>query len=104
MSSNLESDVKFYPEEVTTQYAISRILGSGAFGQVRLVFEKITGKPFAMKIIQKKRFCTDTRLQLNDLTRTRREVNVLKALSNVNFFKLIGIKIFYKILNINNPY
>ncbi|KAK6638403.1 hypothetical protein RUM44_008832 [Polyplax serrata] len=82
ISSNLESEVRGYPEEVKSKYSISRIIGSGSFGQVRLVFRKSTGQPLAMKVIQKKRFCNDTRLHLYDPVRMQREVDVLKALSN----------------------
>lgn len=76
--------MKSFSEDVKMNYAISRVLGSGSFGQVRLVFSKSTGKPFAMKIIQKKRFCDDVKRHLYDAARTQREVDVLKALSNVS--------------------
>ncbi|XP_051154594.1 ovarian-specific serine/threonine-protein kinase Lok-like [Leptopilina boulardi] len=42
------------PAEIKFKYAISRKLGSGACGEVKLVFSKMSCKTFAMKILSKK--------------------------------------------------
>lgn len=92
MSGLLDATVKSYPKEVREQYAVSRILGAGACGVVRLVFEKSSGRALAMKIIQKKQFSANIKInEFCQSSRLQREVSVLKALSNVSshffFFK-----------------
>lgn len=46
------------PEEFTKKYTMSRQLGKGACGEVKLAFEKETCKKYAVKIISKKTFST----------------------------------------------
>ena len=84
-SGSVDSIIKKYPQEVRDLYAVSRILGSGACGVVRLVFEKSSGKPLAMKIMQKKRFNLQS-CNSWESSRLQREANVLRALSNVSFY------------------
>lgn len=87
VNGHLDAMVKSFPKQVREQYAVSRILGAGACGVVRLVFEKSSGKALAMKIVQKKQF--NVNVNINDLnysSRLQREVNILKALSNVGIF------------------
>ncbi|KAF8561309.1 hypothetical protein P879_11291 [Paragonimus westermani] len=51
-----------YPPEVTVRYTVSNLLGRGACGEVRLVFEKTSCERRAMKIVQKKTFSVPTKL------------------------------------------
>ncbi|KAJ8686446.1 hypothetical protein QAD02_022240 [Eretmocerus hayati] len=48
-------DNSFLPEELRSKYAVSRKLGSGACGEVKMCFSKCdsAGKKFAMKMIKK---------------------------------------------------
>lgn len=45
-----------YPPEVTCNYTISKRLGSGACGEVKLAFKNDTHEKLAVKIIEKKTF------------------------------------------------
>ncbi|CAH8856153.1 unnamed protein product [Trichobilharzia szidati] len=45
-----------YPSEVTDKYTVSKHLGRGAFGEVRLAFDKEYCEKYAIKIVQKKNF------------------------------------------------
>ncbi|KAA3673765.1 serine/threonine-protein kinase Chk2 [Paragonimus westermani] len=51
-----------YPPEVTVRYTVSNLLGRGACGEVRLVFEKASCERRAMKIVQKKTFSVPSKL------------------------------------------
>lgn len=73
--SGLES-VEF-PPEIVSNYAVSRTLGSGACGEVKMAFLKKTNKKFAIKIISKKNFIfEETKKILN-------EIEILKKLKHV---------------------
>ncbi|KAM6423081.1 serine/threonine-protein kinase Chk2 isoform 1-T1 [Liasis olivaceus] len=48
-----------YPKELREKYIISKTLGSGACGEVKLAFEKDTYSKVAIKIIRKCKFMTD---------------------------------------------
>ena len=56
---NLKSDIPNLPIELTSKYALTRTLGRGACGEVRLAFRITTGERFAVKIIEIKRFQKD---------------------------------------------
>ncbi|XP_044937470.1 serine/threonine-protein kinase Chk2 isoform X3 [Mustela putorius furo] len=49
-------DQSIYPKELRDQYIMSKILGSGACGEVKLAFERKTCKKVAIKIISKRKF------------------------------------------------
>nr|CAD7403649.1 unnamed protein product [Timema cristinae] len=48
-----QRDAMNFPKDIMGKYAISRVLGKGAFGLVHLVFERKTSRRFAMKAIKK---------------------------------------------------
>nr|CAD7438313.1 unnamed protein product [Timema bartmani] len=48
-----QRDAMNFPKDIKGKYAISRVLGKGAFGLVHLVFERKTSRRFAMKAIKK---------------------------------------------------
>lgn len=78
------------PPQLKSKYAVSRKLGSGACGEVKLVFSKIGCKKFAMKTIQKMCFTTNGhRHPLNDPEKIMNEVKILKALKHVSYCMLI---------------
>lgn len=82
------------PPELRSKYAVSRILGSGACGEVKMVFSKIGCKRFAMKTIVK---MTGTKNgykhPLNDPDKIMNEVKILKALKHVSYYALQTTKI-----------
>ncbi|KAK1328403.1 hypothetical protein QTO34_011976 [Cnephaeus nilssonii] len=49
-------DQSVYPKELRDQYIMSKTLGSGACGEVKLAFERKTCKKVAIKIISKRKF------------------------------------------------
>ncbi|XP_032167535.1 serine/threonine-protein kinase Chk2 isoform X3 [Mustela erminea] len=49
-------DQSIYPKELRDQYIMSKTLGSGACGEVKLAFERKTCKKVAIKIISKRKF------------------------------------------------
>lgn len=67
------------PAEIKGKYAISRKLGSGACGEVKLVFSKMSCKKYAMKIISKKGLTLNNTPVIDD-KRILNEVEILKRL------------------------
>ncbi|XP_044898290.1 serine/threonine-protein kinase Chk2 isoform X2 [Felis catus] len=49
-------DQSVYPKELREEYIMSKTLGSGACGEVKLAFERKTCKKVAIKIISKRKF------------------------------------------------
>lgn len=73
------------PREMKQKYAIGRKLGSGACGEVRLIFTKDGTQKFAIKTIQKCDFNINGRInQLNDPIKIRNEVEILRKLKHVS--------------------
>ncbi|CAK9828062.1 Ovarian-specific serine/threonine-protein kinase Lok [Anthophora retusa] len=71
------------PPELKNKYAVSRKLGSGACGEVKMVFSKIGCKKFAMKTIMKIGSTTNGQKHpLNDPEKIMNEVEILKALKH----------------------
>ncbi|XP_078040999.1 ovarian-specific serine/threonine-protein kinase Lok [Augochlora pura] len=71
------------PPELKTRYAVSRKLGSGACGEVKLVFSKVGCKKFAMKTILKMGNMTNgSKNLLNNPEKIMNEVKILKALKH----------------------
>ncbi|XP_043282742.1 serine/threonine-protein kinase Chk2-like [Venturia canescens] len=86
-SSNPESDC--LPQELKSKYIVSRTLGSGACGEVKLILDVYTGARFALKTISKK---TLTRGHETDMVleadRIRTEVNILRSLRHPCIMKM----------------
>ncbi|VVC89309.1 unnamed protein product [Leptidea sinapis] len=68
------------PKEVSQKYYISRVLGQGACGVVKLVYDKEKCTKHAMKIIRKCRLTNGQINHLNEPVKIMNEVNILKAL------------------------
>ena len=77
-----DNDSANYPEQLRSQYTMSRVLGAGAYGEVRLAFRKGTLERFAVKIISKKKFTLRGQHQVNQTEAVANEVNVLCALDH----------------------
>ncbi|XP_043258225.1 serine/threonine-protein kinase Chk2-like isoform X1 [Colletes gigas] len=76
------------PLELKSKYAVSRKLGSGACGEVKMVFSKIGCKRFAMKTIMKLGGASGLRHPLNDPEKIMNEVKILKALKHPCIIRL----------------
>ncbi|XP_075152380.1 ovarian-specific serine/threonine-protein kinase loki [Haematobia irritans] len=70
------------PKEITSNYYVSRKLGSGACGLVRLVYDRRSCKEYAMKIVKKNMLATST--NPNHLTDPNRVMNEAKIMKNLN--------------------
>nr|XP_045743364.1 serine/threonine-protein kinase Chk2 [Mirounga angustirostris] len=82
-------DQSVYPKELRDQYIMSKTLGSGACGEVKLAFERKTCKKVAIKIISKRKFAIGSETEA---------VNVLTKLSvtkRLSFPCIIKIKDFF---------
>lgn len=66
------------PAEFRERYTMSKLLGRGACGEVKLVFEKETCKKYAVKIISKKAFSVGPKLNRAAIE----EVKILKKLNH----------------------
>lgn len=62
-------------------YALGKVLGEGAFAQVRLGIDKETGESFAIKVIKKKEY------NPKEMDFLLREVNILKSVSHTNIVR-----------------
>ncbi|KER22734.1 hypothetical protein T265_09218 [Opisthorchis viverrini] len=76
------SEENLFPPEVTSRYTISKLLGRGACGEVRLVFERGSCEKRAMKIVQKKTFSITAKLGNGVLSRIKSEVDILMKLAH----------------------
>ncbi|KDQ97283.1 serine/threonine-protein kinase Chk2 [Zootermopsis nevadensis] len=75
-------DGRNFPEEIRSEYIVTKELGAGACGKVYLVFEKKTCNRYAMKVVQKKRFNSIKGQNRNNPDKTLNEVNILRALKH----------------------
>lgn len=51
--SRCDEESRVFPAEISQKYLVSYPLGEGGFGEVSLIFEKSTGRRFAMKTVKK---------------------------------------------------
>lgn len=79
------------PDEIGDRFTIGKILGTGAFGEVRLAFEKRSCRRVAVKIINKEQLwaatgstpVSDNRPQgLTPSLQTQREIEILRRISH----------------------
>ncbi|XP_029475201.1 serine/threonine-protein kinase Chk2 isoform X2 [Rhinatrema bivittatum] len=86
--SDLTDDQSEYPKEVREKYIISKTLGSGACGEVKLAFVKSTCKKVAIKIINKQTFKTRESERTNSFLNVDTEVEILKTLNHPCIIKI----------------
>ncbi|XP_002739437.1 serine/threonine-protein kinase Chk2-like [Saccoglossus kowalevskii] len=79
-----EGDQQNLPQDMKQKYTLSKLLGRGACGEVRLAFKKGTTKceKFAVKIIQKKVFSIGGSVRKDNSNTVKEEVNILKELDH----------------------
>ncbi|CAH4028528.1 ovarian-specific serine/threonine-protein kinase Lok-like [Pieris brassicae] len=76
----LKNEQDKVPKEISQKYYISRVLGQGACGVVKLVYNKLTCMKFAMKVVKKGKLTNGQINNLTDPVKVMNEVNILKAL------------------------
>lgn len=84
------------PVELRNKYAVSRTLGTGACGEVKLVFSKTKFQRFAMKTISRSRNTYYN--NSNESEKILNEVRILNSLKHVSELR----KIFFEEGNIDN--
>lgn len=78
---NSESEDASFPEEIKKKFTMSKLLGRGACGEVRLAFRKGCCGKVAVKIVEKNKFTIGGN-KLNMTNQVMQEVNILKALKH----------------------
>lgn len=68
-------------------YIVTRVLGEGTTGKVKLVQHKDTGQQFAIKVISKSAFEQNKSLQ----TKVQREIALMRIVSHPNILRLIDV-------------
>ncbi|XP_046965621.1 ovarian-specific serine/threonine-protein kinase Lok-like [Vanessa cardui] len=76
----LKNEQDKVPKEISQKYYISRILGQGACGIVKLVYNKTACTKHAMKVIKKSRLTNGQLNHLNNPAKIMNEINIMKAL------------------------
>ncbi|CAH2096256.1 unnamed protein product [Euphydryas editha] len=76
----LKNEQDKVPKEISQKYYISRVLGQGACGIVKLVYNKTTCSKHAMKVIKKSRLTNGQINHLNDPAKIMNEINIMTAL------------------------
>ncbi|XP_053558051.1 serine/threonine-protein kinase Chk2 [Bombina bombina] len=88
-SDLLVDDQTIYPKEFANKFIMSRTIGSGACGEVKLAFEKSTCKKVAVKIISKKKFRMSPPVTNEQPISVDTEIEILKRLNHPCIIKII---------------
>lgn len=73
------------PPEIKQKYSLGRKLGSGACGEVRMIFTKDGNQRLAIKTIQKCDFSINGNINpLNDPEKIKNEIEILRTLKHVS--------------------
>jgi len=67
-------------------YNISKTIGEGTFGKVKLGIHKMTGEKVAIKILEKNRI-----IDVADIERVSREIHILKLIRHPNIIQLYEV-------------
>uniref|UniRef100_A0A5F5Q4P4 Checkpoint kinase 2 n=1 Tax=Equus caballus TaxID=9796 RepID=A0A5F5Q4P4_HORSE len=81
-------DQSVYPKELRDQYIMSKTLGSGACGEVKLAFERKTCKKVAIKIISKRKFAIGSGREADPALNVETEIEILKKLNHPCIIKI----------------
>jgi len=88
--SPIEAPVQVEEKPKTVgHYALSKTIGEGTFGKVKLSTHTLTGERVAIKILEK-----DKITDVNDVERVAREIHILKLIRHpniINFMKLLRL-------------
>ncbi|XP_014783139.1 serine/threonine-protein kinase Chk2 [Octopus bimaculoides] len=80
--THMESINEGLHPQLTDKYTITKLLGKGAYGEVKLGFSKGTCDKYAIKVISKKRFSTGGCTQINDGVKALGEAKILQSLNH----------------------
>ncbi|XP_060048900.1 serine/threonine-protein kinase Chk2 isoform X1 [Erinaceus europaeus] len=81
-------DQSIYPKELRDVYIVSKTLGSGACGEVKLAFERKTCKKVAVKIISKRQFAAGSEREADPALNVETEIEILKKLNHPCIIKI----------------
>ncbi|XP_042523576.1 serine/threonine-protein kinase Chk2 [Dipodomys spectabilis] len=81
-------DQSVYPKELRDEYIVSKTLGSGACGEVKLGFERKTCKKVAIKIISKRKFAISSSGEADSTLNVETEIEILKKLNHPCIIKI----------------
>ncbi|XP_041584730.1 serine/threonine-protein kinase Chk2 isoform X2 [Vulpes lagopus] len=81
-------DQSVYPKELRDEYIMSKTLGSGACGEVKLAFERKTCKKVAIKIISKRKFAIGSEREADPALDVETEIEILKKLNHPCIIKI----------------
>ncbi|XP_051641825.1 serine/threonine-protein kinase Chk2 isoform X1 [Manacus candei] len=81
-------DQMTFPRELREKYIISKTLGSGACGEVKLAFEKSTCNKVAVKIINKRKFAASGPREANPAFNIDTEIEILKKIDHPCLIKI----------------
>ncbi|CAG5127040.1 unnamed protein product, partial [Candidula unifasciata] len=79
------------PSELTQKYILTSLLGRGTCGEVRLAFAKGSCEKYACKIISKKAFTGNEKMQINHESKVMSEVRILKALKHPCIIGIVDV-------------
>ncbi|XP_058512736.1 serine/threonine-protein kinase Chk2 isoform X2 [Ochotona princeps] len=85
---NKVDDQSVYPKELRDEYIMSKTLGSGACGEVKLAFERKTCKKVAVKIISKRKFTIGSSREADQALNVETEIEILKKLDHPCIIKI----------------
>lgn len=74
------------PDEIKSKYAVSRTIGAGACGEVKICFSKSGQERYAIKIIPKAKI-SNQQNSLNDEKHIMNEVRIIQKLAHVSKMK-----------------
>ncbi|XP_010602010.1 serine/threonine-protein kinase Chk2 isoform X1 [Fukomys damarensis] len=82
-------DQSVYPKQLRDEYIISKTLGSGACGEVKLAFERKTCRKVAIKIISKRKFAIGSlKESVDPALNVETEIEILKKLNHPCIIKI----------------
>nr|2CN5_A Chain A, SERINE/THREONINE-PROTEIN KINASE CHK2 [Homo sapiens]2CN8_A Chain A, SERINE/THREONINE-PROTEIN KINASE CHK2 [Homo sapiens]2WTC_A Chain A, SERINE/THREONINE-PROTEIN KINASE CHK2 [Homo sapiens]2WTD_A Chain A, SERINE/THREONINE-PROTEIN KINASE CHK2 [Homo sapiens]2WTI_A Chain A, CHECKPOINT KINASE 2 [Homo sapiens]2WTJ_A Chain A, CHECKPOINT KINASE 2 [Homo sapiens]2XBJ_A Chain A, SERINE/THREONINE-PROTEIN KINASE CHK2 [Homo sapiens]2XM8_A Chain A, SERINE/THREONINE-PROTEIN KINASE CHK2 [Homo sapien len=84
----LGSHMSVYPKALRDEYIMSKTLGSGACGEVKLAFERKTCKKVAIKIISKRKFAIGSAREADPALNVETEIEILKKLNHPCIIKI----------------
>ncbi|XP_074641732.1 serine/threonine-protein kinase Chk2-like isoform X2 [Tubulanus polymorphus] len=84
----LASDNNRFPKEISKKYTVTKVLGRGACGEVRLAFQKGTCSKYAVKIISKKAFSLGGQNHQNISPQIQSEIAIMKSLKHHAIIKI----------------
>ncbi|NXX94453.1 CHK2 kinase, partial [Centropus bengalensis] len=102
-SDLMVDDQMVFPRELREKYIMSKTLGSGACGEVKLAFEKSTCNKVAVKIINKRRFMASGVPEASSAFNINTEIEILKKIDHpclIKFFFFFEAEDYYIVLEL----